>query len=55
MNWKMKCEVASIKMERLSAEWPRDCRRGEGSERARGDGRASAQRVYDALRKKKDV
>lgn len=29
--------------------------RGGVTERARGDGRASAQRVYDALRKKKDV
>lgn len=37
MNWKVKCEVASIKMERLSAEWPRGCRRGEGSQRGQGE------------------
>lgn len=50
MNWKKKCKAASIKMGRLSAEWPRGCRRGEGSQRGHWrDGRTSAQRVYDAL------
>lgn len=37
MNWKKKCKAASIKMERLSAEWPWGCRRGEGSQREHGE------------------